>query len=91
MTATLSELRAELTALQAYRADMTEPQTEAEFDAMASECIGMGEVEGELMFAIQQYNYHAAIEAARKELDGTAEKYDAFLELVQAYLTSEGV
>ncbi len=35
-------------------------------------------------------NYHTAIEIGRTQLDGTAEKYQAFLELVQQYLASEG-
>lgn len=36
-------------------------------------------------------NYHAQIEIARAELDGSPENYQAFLELVEAYLASEGV
>ena len=36
-------------------------------------------------------NYHTEIETARAQLDGTAEKYEAFLALVEAYLAAEGV
>jgi hypothetical protein len=36
-------------------------------------------------------NYHAKIELAYLELDGTAEKYEAFQALCEAYLVSEGV
>ena len=36
-------------------------------------------------------NYHTQIETARAQLDGTSEKYEAFLALVEAYLVSEGV
>jgi hypothetical protein len=36
-------------------------------------------------------NYHTAIENARKELDGTTEKYEAFQALVNEWLAAEGV
>jgi hypothetical protein len=35
-------------------------------------------------------NYHDLIEVARRELDGTKEKYEMFADLVDAWLASEG-